>query len=340
MNTIVVNNISLGYHHSLGAGEAIYPTFSITTHSSELIALVGRNGVGKSTFLRTLVGLQKPLSGNVHLIERDINNYTQRKLASVISFVSTENIRISNLKVFDLVALGRYPYTDWFGSLVREDKAKVIEALDMVGIRHLMWRDVAQLSDGELQRAAIARTLAQDTPIIVLDEPMAFLDLPNKYEILLLLRKLTRQKNKTVILSTHDLGIAMRLVDKIWLMAGEGLLQGAPEDLAIQGAYDKLFVNTFLSFNHQQGTVDLGIEPNVEIYLKTTTETYWVKRALERMGFAVKNEKTTHNMHQVEVKVCGNDGGMQIIYTSGGMQKEFTDLYSFGRYVLPYLTEK
>jgi iron complex transport system ATP-binding protein len=192
-------------------------------------------------------------------MEKGVANYSQRELVLVVSFVSTKNIRAQNLKVFNLVTLDRYPHTGWFGTLLCEDKAKVLESIKMIGIQHLMWRNVSQLSDGEFQRAMIARTLAQDTPIIILDELTAFLDLPNKYEVLLLLRRLAREQAKTVISSTYDLGIAVRLVGKIWLMADEGLQQGASEDLALQGYYDKFLENTLLSFYHTNGGVDLGI---------------------------------------------------------------------------------
>ena len=332
MDTIVVHNFSLGYRQSLDKSGIIFPAFNISASSSEMIALIGRNGIGKSTFLRTLVGLQKPLSGDLYIMGKHISAYSQRELASVISFVSTENIRVQNLKVFNLVALGRHPYTNWFGTLARGDKAKVIDALEMVNLQHLIWRNVAQLSDGEFQRAMIARTLAQDTPIIILDEPTAFLDLPNKYEIILLLRKLARQKNKTIIFSTHDLSIAMRLSDKIWLMAGDCLQQGAPEDLALKGAYGRLFENTLLSFDYNKGSVDLGIELTKEICLKTEFANYWIERALERMGFKVVTEEKA-NIPLLNI-VKNDDGTFKAYIEYNERKEEFTDLYDLGRFLL------
>ena len=210
----------------------------------------------------------------------------------------------------------------------------VVEAIEMVGLKHLMWRDITQLSDGELQRAMIARTLAQDTPIIILDEPTAFLDLPNKYEILLLLRQLTRQKNKTIIFSTHDLNIAMRLVDKIWLMAANGLQQGAPEDIALQKGYDKLFDDTILSFDYEKANVDMGIISKADIYLESDDDLdFWIKRALLRMGFNINKNKIESIP---KIKATKIESELKFELYDMDLYKKFTDIYSLGKYLQKY----
>ncbi|MDR1552764.1 MAG: ABC transporter ATP-binding protein [Prevotellaceae bacterium] len=244
--SIKIENLSLGYGNSTHAKHEIFPPFSVTADNSQFIALVGRNGVGKSTFLRTLTGLQNIFSGNIYINEKIANNLSRKDYADLMSFVSTETIRIMHLKVFDLVAMGRYTYTNLFGNLSANDEKIIVDSLKMVGMSDFMWRNVSELSDGERQRIMIARALVQDTPIMILDEPTAFLDIPNKYEIILLLKNLTRQKSKTIIFSTHDINIALQLADKIWLMANGKMHEGSPSQLMQTNAFDEMFVDTIL----------------------------------------------------------------------------------------------
>jgi iron complex transport system ATP-binding protein len=234
-----LENISLGYR----SGKSLMPVFvpfSAQAQTSQLVALIGRNGRGKSTLLRCIAGLQKVLSGNIFVHSKNINHVNinhipHRHLASLISYVATDNVKVGYLKAFDLVALGRYPYLGVLGKLKHSDKIVVERSLQQVGMLAFAHRNVCQLSDGERQRIIIARALAQDTPVIILDEPTAFLDVPNRYEITSLLRNLAEHSGKTIVFSTHDLNIALRTAHQVWLMGNDKFYSATPQALLQQG---------------------------------------------------------------------------------------------------------
>jgi iron complex transport system ATP-binding protein len=284
-----------------------------------LIVLLGRNGAGKSTLLRTLAGLQTPISGELKLMNKDISQYSQKEKSSLISFVSTEKPNIANMTVFNLVSLGRYSYTNWLGSLNSADKQIVCDAIKSAGISHLENENINEISDGELQRVMIARTLAQDTPVIILDEPVAFLDLPNKFEILLLLRNLAWNKKKIVILSAHDMDIAIRLADMLWIMTTQNLEQGAPEDFALKRGFAGIFKDSGISFDYNSGTVDVGINLSKQISLICDDKYvgFWLTKAFNRLGFKV-SEKAETTIETINDK---------FIYRTKNVQKEFASVY-------------
>ncbi len=286
-------NLSVGYRGARESSGTVFGGITVDARRSELVALFGPNGIGKSTLLRSIVRLLSPLSGNIYLSGSDIRSYPANQIARMVGFVSTEPVRVNNLKVRDLVSLGRYPHTGWLGRLGEQDYIKVDEALDMVGISRLAGKNIDQLSDGERQRAMIARTLAQDTGIIVLDEPTAFLDLPNKYGIVHLLHRLAAEKGRTIIFSTHDLSIAIQEATKIWLMLPGQICQGAPEDLILDDQFGRMFENTNLSFSTGKGEFRIKRELREIIGLRgPATERRWTRNALERNGFRVaENEE-------------------------------------------------
>lgn len=292
-NTILeTKDLSIGYPGKHREETILSDRINLSAARTELVALLGANGIGKSTLLRNLIRLQKPLSGNISLFNRDIRGFSRNELARRVGFVSTEIIQVNNLKVSDMVALGRSPHTNWLGKLGSEDVKKVNEALGMVGIDNLRGKNINQLSDGERQRAMIARTLAQDTELIVLDEPTAFLDLPNKYEIVHLLHLLANERNKTVIFSTHDLGIAIQEASRLWLMLDNEILQGAPEDLILKGSFGKMFGHTNLIFNTIKGEFRIKREVRGNAIVRgPEPERRWTRNALERLGYAVNNRK-------------------------------------------------
>ena len=231
--TIRIQDLSIGYRtkHSV---KCVAEGISDSIRSGELTCLLGENGAGKSTLLRTLSGFLPPISGEVFILGKSLSDYKERELATVIGVVLTERTNLQNMTVEELVGMGRSPYTGFWGRLSAEDRAKVGEALDMVGIAGLRERLVQTLSDGERQKVMIAKALAQETPIIFLDEPTAFLDYPSKVEILRLLGRLSHDMGKTIFLSTHDLELALRVADRVWLMSRQGRLQtGLPENLVI-----------------------------------------------------------------------------------------------------------
>jgi len=206
--------LEIGFRTAGTRNISLMSEISVNARQGELITLIGRNGSGKSTLLRSLMRLQPVLSGSILLNNRNIEDHSRREFAMLCGFVSTEAISTGNLSVYELVALGRFPYTNWIGKVRAEDRDLIDSSLERVGLMALKDKMLAEISDGERQRAMIARALAQDTDLLILDEPTAFLDLPNRYEVIKLLKDLTRQ-GKSVIFSTHDLNIVIDQVDKI-----------------------------------------------------------------------------------------------------------------------------
>ncbi|MBO4590176.1 MAG: ABC transporter ATP-binding protein [Bacteroidaceae bacterium] len=220
--TFELRNLSIGYregHHQ----KVIASNLNATMESGTLICLVGRNGIGKSTLLRTLSGFQPALDGDMLLDGQSILAYTKRELSETISVVLTERTDIENLTVADVVGMGRMPYTNFWGTLRKEDKRVVRESIKAVGMTAFSSRAMSRLSDGERQKVMIAKAIAQQTPLILLDEPTAFLDYPSKTGIVELLLELAHTQKKIIFLSTHDLDVAYRLADSIWLMDEKGL---------------------------------------------------------------------------------------------------------------------
>ena len=210
---ITLQQLTLGFN-----SRTLLNNCNATFEQGSLTALVGRNGAGKSTLLRVLAALDTPQAGDVIINNTPISTLNAEQRARLISFVSTQRVRVSNLKCKDVVAIGRTPYTNWMGSLQEQDKQCVAHALEAVGMTAFADRPIDTLSDGECQRIMIARALAQQTPIILLDEPTAFLDIPNRFEICRLLATLAHTENKTIIFSTHDIDAAMPVCDNVAIL--------------------------------------------------------------------------------------------------------------------------
>lgn len=222
---------------------------------ASMTCLLGPNGAGKSTLMRTLAGFQKPLAGSVYAGEREISRMSGKERAEMIGVVLTDKPMLENMDVASLVALGRTPYTDFWGRLSENDRQAVDEALEMVGIAELRKRDVRSLSDGERQKAMIAKALAQQTPVIFLDEPTAFLDFPSKVEIMRLLSRLAATAGKTVFVSTHDLDIAFQTADFLWLIDRRlGVTPGTVKELAAIGRVEAYFSRPGISFDRENLT--------------------------------------------------------------------------------------
>jgi iron complex transport system ATP-binding protein len=271
----------------------LLPPLTACVNSGELIAVIGRNGIGKSTLLRTLTGLQNPLGGEVFYNARNIRNYTRMELAQIVGYISTEIVKVSNMRVYDLVALGRFPHTNWIGKIEVKDHEIILDALKKTSMEAFRNKFVSELSDGERQKSMIARILAQDTSIMIMDEPTAFLDVASKYEILHLLHLLSRNSGKTIIFSTHDLQMAISQSDKIWLILDNKLVEGAPEDLMMAGAFDNLFDSSTVLFNSEDGTFSFRSDIKGTIYIEGEGDRkYWTEKAVNRAGFIVSEEKT------------------------------------------------
>lgn len=233
--TIRLEHLDIGYRDKKSV-KTVATDINAAIREGELTCLLGANGVGKSTLLRTLSAFQPKLSGSIFIGNRELSEYSDRELSRLIGVVLTEKPSVQNMTVTELVALGRSPYTDFWGRMTDEDHRIVSESMALVGISDLAERLVDTLSDGERQKTMIAKALAQQTPVIYLDEPTAFLDFPSKVETMLLLRRISREAGKTVFLSTHDLELALQTADTVWLMdRQQGVAIGTPQKLARQG---------------------------------------------------------------------------------------------------------
>ncbi|KAF2081452.1 ABC transporter ATP-binding protein [Flavobacterium sharifuzzamanii] len=246
------SNLNIGYKSKKGV-TTIAENLNLNLEAGKLITLIGANGIGKSTLLRTITGIQKPLSGNVYLNERKISDYQPLELAQNLSLVLTEKLPPSNLSVFELVALGRQPYTNWVDKMSDEDVLKVQEAMNLTQIEHLASKKHFQISDGQLQKVLIARALAQDTPLIILDEPTTHLDLLHKVSLFKLLKKLTQETQKCILFSTHDIDLAIQLSDEMILMTPESIVQDQPCNLISNGSFSNLFKDEHIIFDAEKG---------------------------------------------------------------------------------------
>ena len=243
--TISLDNISIGY-----GSKVVADGINAKLNSGQLTCLLGANGAGKSTLLRTLSAFQPALAGSITYDGRELDSFTPQERARLIGVVLTERSKMEYMSVRELVSMGRMPYTGFWGGMNNDDHEIVREAMEKVGITALADRMVDTLSDGERQKVMIAKALAQQTPVIYLDEPTAFLDYPSKVEVLQLLRLISRQAGKTIFLSTHDVELALQLADTIWLMTHEtGMTIGTPRQLAQQGALGRFIERDGIVFD-------------------------------------------------------------------------------------------
>lgn len=265
MNDITLDNLSIGYRSKKGT-KTIASDITAAIRGGELTCLIGPNGAGKSTLLRTLAGFLPKAAGTASIGGRDIGSYKPRELARLVGIVLTEKPDTGCMTVAELVALGRSPYTGFWGTCSESDHRAAARAMADVGIAHLAGRRVATLSDGERQKAMVAKALAQQTPVILLDEPTAFLDFPSKVETMRLLRGIARHTGKVVFMSTHDLDLALQAADTLWLMArGGGIATGSPEDLALDGRLAAFFDSGSMRFDASTGLFDICTETTATV---------------------------------------------------------------------------
>ena len=246
------SNLSIGYTTKKET-IVIADNLNLNLQEGKLIALIGANGIGKSTLLRTLTGIQKPISGSVILNTKNLNDLDSWTIAQQLSVVLTEKLPPSNLSVFELIALGRQPYTNWIGKLTEIDILKINEAIELTQIAHLSDKKHYEISDGQLQNVLVARALAQDTALIILDEPTTHLDLVHKVSLFKLLKKLTKETNKCILFSTHDIDLAIQLSDEMIIMTPENVVQDEPCNLISKGIFDTLFVDENIKFDSEKG---------------------------------------------------------------------------------------
>jgi iron complex transport system ATP-binding protein len=298
--------LTIGYKHK-NAVRTVGYALDLTLRPGQFVCLLGPNGVGKSTLIKTLAGIQLPLEGKVFIAQEDIHTIRKSELARKLSLVLTDVIQTGNLDVYTVLTLGRYPYANWFGTLNEADEKIIIEAACTAGIENYLGKHLDQLSDGERQKVMITRALVQDTPLIILDEPTAHLDLPSRVEVMRLLRTMARQTKKAIILSTHELDLALQAADAIWLMMpNQSLMTGTPEDLIINGTFEKAFRKNGFDFCRDTGTFRVN-SANEDKILQLTGEGYtyfWTKRALEREGYRVTDEAQDIVSVQQTIHAC------------------------------------
>lgn len=289
--TIHINNLSIGYVGKK-SNKVIARNINASICSGELTCLLGANGAGKSTLLRTLSAFLNPLEGEVLIMNKPLGDYSDRELAKKIGVVLTEKCHLQNMTVSELVGMGRSPYTGFWGALSKEDYRIVENSIELVGITDLKNRMVHTLSDGERQKVMIAKSLAQETPIIFLDEPTAFLDYPSKIEILHLLHRLSREMQKTIFLSTHDLELALQIADHIWLMdRGRDVVTGTPEDLALDGTLGGFFQRKNVVFDPLSGLYRIDSSFHSNVRLEGNGYKYaMVQKALRRNGIYASSD--------------------------------------------------
>jgi len=241
-------NLSIGYQNRKSK-IVVANGINLELKQQNLITVLGKNGIGKSTFLRTVAKVQNPLNGSVFINEKKLELYSNKEISKLLSLVLTERLPESQLTVFELVALGRQPYTNWIDKLSEVDIEKISTALKQTEIEHLQHKYFYELSDGQLQRVLIARALAQDTGIIILDEPTAHLDLHHTLKIFTLLKKLVDETSKTIIISTHQVNLALQFSDSIVLFKDNEVLSGSVDELNKTKALDNLFPNQIIKYN-------------------------------------------------------------------------------------------
>lgn len=278
------NNLSLGYRKGKQIHE-VANGITFELKAGELTCLLGPNGVGKSTLLRSIMGTLPPLSGEIKICGKEVADYSKDELSKKLSVVLTDRLQVGNLKAGDLISLGRIPHTGWMGRLSEEDLSKIEDAISATKTEYLRDFPIHELSDGQLQKVMIARALAQDGEILLLDEPTAHLDLVNRYEVMFLLRQIAQQANKAILVVTHDLEIALESADKLLLMpCGQPIISGLPEDLIIQGKLDVLLPNGRLYFDQKTGKVKPKIS-NRPLHISGQSDLIpWVAAALEKSG--------------------------------------------------------
>jgi len=283
-----IKNLTIGYGNKVVADqlEAKIP-------KGELICLLGSNGTGKSTLMRTLCGFQPALAGQVCMGDKEVKHMSEKELSLLIAVVLTDRVVVPNATVEELVGYGRSPYTGMLGRLNVADKEIVDQSIEHAGIVHKRKSLLSSLSDGERQKAFIAKALAQDTPLIILDEPTAFLDLPARVEIMQLLRKIANTSGKSILMSTHDLDLALQLSDRLWLLQQGGpLTKGSPEDLLLQNAFQSMFQHKGVVFDNKTGLFQVEHAQHSSLAVKGHGFEYvLLRRALSRKG--IRLEKST-----------------------------------------------
>lgn len=324
--------LGIGYKSGRNGEKVVHGGLAFSLHRGELTCLLGANGSGKSTLLRTLSASQPPLAGEIRLEGRNLSTLSERELSRLIGVVLTDKTQTGGLTVYEMVSLGRQPHTGFFGRLDRHDRQVVEEAIEAVGMTHKTHAYMAQLSDGEKQKAMIAKVLAQECPLVILDEPTAFLDAVSRIETMTLLHRIATSQDKAILLSTHDIEQALVLADRLWLLRkGHGLCCGVTEDLILNGDLDTLFDRRDICFDRAHGSYYPSVHWEKEIVVETHDETllHWTVNALNRnsYGCRIAPDGSTPSLPRLAVK----SAHALALHTATGVQEfdSFADLIDY-----------
>ena len=306
--------LTIGYNDNKGK-KVVQSNVDLTLYSGEVTCLLGLNGAGKSTLIRTLCGFQPPLEGEVLLRGKSLSKYSQNEFAREVGVVLTERTNAGGITVYELVSLGRHPYTGFFGNLRPADHKIIEESLQAAGIAHKSSNYVSELSDGERQKVMIAKVLAQQCPIIVLDEPTAFLDITARIETMVLLRRLAKEQNKAIVLSTHDIDSAIGMADTLWLLSkGKEVRSGSPEDLIMDGTMSEFLSKENIVFDSNTGKLNATVPQIRPVGVSGDFFTaYWVGNALVRNGYTPSPVQEggmniiCHNPNRIELTLAGGE---------------------------------
>lgn len=319
--------LMVGYQSGKTTIKAVSGPLNLSLSAGQLICLLGPNGCGKSTLLRTIAGLQEPLAGLIELDGKNIVSLKPIEVARQISLVLTDNVRSGNLDVYSLVSLGRYPYSGWLGRLTEEDKKAIDYALQVTDTAVFLGRKLDSLSDGECQKVMLARAIAQDTPFIILDEPTAHLDLPSRIQLMRLLHQLAKETGKAILMSTHELDLALQVADQIWLMSKDGhLASGPPEELVLNSSFQRAFEKEGISFDLSTGTFPIHLTGEKEIrVIGEGAVVFWTKKALTRHGFVLRTDQEAN----LTVTIVEDTTPTRWILDQHGLQTTYTQLSEF-----------
>lgn len=308
MTILETHDLAIGYDAPRRPRVVVAEHIDLKLSAGQLVCLLGPNGAGKSTLMRTIAKMQAPLAGRITLTGHDLARLPTRQLARLLSVVLTDRPNVGLLNGYALVALGRHPYTDWTGRLSRYDEAVIRWAVDAVNASDLAARPVSELSDGQRQKLMIARALAQESRLILLDEPTAFLDLPRRAEMMHLLRHLAIETGRAILLSTHDLDLALRSADTLWLMSGGRVRVGTPEDLVLDGTFEDAFRGEGVTFDRKTGAFNMIRKHGRTVVIHGQgVLRMWTYRAMTRAGYTVQDSAVAdHNALEIIIHDDGD----------------------------------
>ena len=322
---VSMTDLAIGHQRD----QEILSRINLTVDRGEMVALIGRNGSGKTTLLKSMTGLLAPLGGSCLLDGRQLEEYSLPQRARKVSFVSSQLVQLPSLTVEELVSLGRMPYTGWTGRLSEKDRDLVSQALGEVRMKDFSARKLDCLSDGERQRALLARAFVQDTSLMVLDEPAAFLDIPNTFDLIRLLRRFA-EAGRSIVYSTHDLETALHCADKLWVIFNGAILEGAPEDLGISGLFSELFSSSGIRYNPDTGRflVPGRARGNISLEGERGEPGKWTRNALERLGYLISEKQV------LKVRIESTAEGLYWICSGRGKARRFDTLHSLARFLI------